>query len=87
LLGVDITTPFVTLPGFVYGQCRETNGFHYLAITVKGDPSDPRVDDIGGDLSPEWGLHLVDASIAMGDLVNVAGYQAAAFTERYRRTH
>jgi hypothetical protein len=78
-LGVEITTPFVTLPGFLDAECAEHNGFSYLEITVHGDPSDPRIDDIGGDLTPEWGLHLVDANIAMGDLVAIANRQAHAY--------
>jgi hypothetical protein len=78
-LGVSIATPFVTLPGFLEAACTEQNGFSYLAITVKGDPSDPRIDDItGADLTPDWGLHLVDASIAMGDLVKIAKRQGRA---------
>jgi hypothetical protein len=54
-------------------------GFSYLSITVDGDPADPRTDDIGGDLSPQWGLHLVDVQVAMGDVVDMAGSQIAAY--------
>ena len=75
--GVEITTPFVTLPDFVDAECAEHDGFVYLAITVNGDPADPRIDDIGGDLTPEWGMHLVDVNVAMGDLVAIASSQAS----------
>lgn len=75
-----VVTPFVTLPGLLEAECRQRDGFTYLAITVHGDPEDPRIDDIGGDLTPDWGLHLVDASIAMGDLITIAGRQGAAHT-------
>ena len=52
---------------------------------MHGDPSDPRIDDvIGVDLTPDWGLHLVDANIAMGDLVAIAKSQARAFCTRGR---
>lgn len=78
-LGVTIDTPFVTLPGMLAAECRVDNGFSYLAITVNGDPDDARIDDIGGDLTPDWGLHLVDASVAMGDLVSIAAQQGEAF--------
>ena len=37
-------------------------------------------DDIGGDLTPEWGLHLIDVSIVMGDIVERIEDQAAAYT-------
>jgi hypothetical protein len=77
--GVEITTPFVTLPRFVEAECAEHEGFAYLSLFVNGDPADPRIDDIGGDLTPDWGMHLVDASIAMGNLVAVAKSQAKAY--------
>ena len=76
----DITTPFVTLPGLLEAECVAEGGFSYLAVTVNGDPADPRTDDINGDLSPEWGLHLVDVQLTMGDLVELATSQAAAYT-------
>lgn len=78
-LGISITTPSVTLPDFLDAECREHNGFTYLEITVNGDPSDPRIDNIGGDLSPDWGLHLVDANVAMGDLVTIAENQGQLY--------
>ncbi len=81
-LGTEIGTEFVTLPGLVEGQCAERDGVSYLEIHVNGDPSDPRIDDIGGDLTPEWGMHLVDVSVAMGDLVDLVGTQAGAYADR-----
>jgi Protein of unknown function (DUF3089) len=80
LQGTDITTPFVTLPGLVSGKCASQGAFNYLSVTVNADPSDPRADDIGGDLTPEWGLHLIDVSIVMGDIVERVRDQAAAYT-------
>jgi len=77
--GKTVTTPFVTLPRFLETECKERDGFVYLEVTVHGDPEDPRIDDIGGDLTPDWGLHLVDASLAMGDLVSVAQKQGKAW--------
>jgi len=78
-----ITTPFVTLPRFVEAECAETNGFVYLALRPQGNPADPRIDDIGGDLTPEWGLHLVDANIAMGDLVALAQREGRAWRAKH----
>src|SRR4029450_3783677 len=49
-----ITISFVTLPRFVEAECAETNDFVYLALRPQGNPDDPRIDDIGGDLTPEW---------------------------------
>jgi hypothetical protein len=74
-----ITTPFVTLPGMLTGECVVENGYSYLKVTVHGDPADPRIDDIKGDLTPEWGLHLVDVNLVMDDLVAPAESQAKAY--------
>jgi hypothetical protein len=83
--GATIETPFTYLPRFVEAACADHGGFDYLSIIVHGDPSDARIDDIGGDLTPEWGLHLVDANVAMGNLVRLARSQAKAFQVRKRR--
>ncbi len=76
-----IGTPWVTFPGLLTAECARDGEFDYLEVTVNGDPSDPRIDDIGGDLTPEWGLHLVDANIAMGNLLEVVGAQIATHTD------
>jgi hypothetical protein len=76
----EVTTDFVSLPGLISAECVERDGFSYLEVTVDADPSDPRADDIGGDLTPEWGLHAVDIHLAMGNLVDIARTQAEAYT-------
>ena len=81
-VGAEITTPWVTLPDFIETECVVKEGFSYLEITVLADPSDPRIDDIGGDIPvlPAFGLHVVDVSLAMGALVEIVGQQAGAYT-------
>jgi hypothetical protein len=78
--GPEITTPWVTYPDFLSGECVQAGDVDYLSLTIASDPADPRTDDITGDLTPQWGLHLVDANIAMGDLVALAQTQADAYT-------
>jgi hypothetical protein len=80
------TTPFVAVPGLITGQCVSKDGFSYLEARINADPSDPRTDVISGDvtgpggiIAKDWGLHLIDANIAMGDLVDVVGQQAKAY--------
>lgn len=51
---------------------------------MHADPEDPRIDDIGGDLTPEWGLHLVDANLAMGDLATITESQARAYQSSHQ---
>ena len=79
--GVDIRTPFVRVPGLITGECVDDGTFGYLRVTVDGDPADPRADDIRGDLTPEWGLHLVDVQLAMGDLVQLVRTQGEAYAK------
>lgn len=75
----EVTTPWVTYPDFIEAECVAEGGFNYLELTIEADPDDPRTDDISGDLSPEWGMHLVDANVAMGDIESMVGAQAEAF--------
>jgi len=54
--------------------------------TLRGDPADPRADDIEGDVVAngavvaQCGLHLIDVHLAMGNLVELVRTQSAAFT-------
>jgi hypothetical protein len=73
-----VSTPFVSPPGLVTAECVSKDGSNYFAVTVHGNPADPRADDIGGDITPEWGLHLDDVNLVMGDLVALVTRQAAA---------
>jgi hypothetical protein len=75
-----IETPWVSVPGLLTAKCASNdNASGYLEVTVNGSAADPRVDDIVGDLAPNWGLHLVDMNIAMGNLVDIVGQQAKAY--------
>ena len=67
----EVGTPFVSLPGLVEGECTtDANGVNYLEATVTPAAGDRRVTDLGGRLSPEWGLHLIDVNLVMGDIVD-----------------
>jgi hypothetical protein len=76
-----IDTPFYSLPGLVHGSCTTTEEASYLAVSVRSDPEDPRTDEIGGDLLPGWGLHLVDVNLAGLDLVELAQSQLDAWAQ------
>ncbi|MBV8902797.1 MAG: DUF3089 domain-containing protein, partial [Acidobacteriia bacterium] len=83
-----IDTPWVTLPGMLTGRCATNENATYLEVTVHADPGAPRTNDIIGDLGvggqilANWGLHLVDMNIAMGNLLDIVGRQAKAFAGR-----
>ena len=86
-----ITTPFVKVPGLLTGRCVSDATGSYLAVTVKADPKDPRTDAIVGDVMSngavlkDWGLHLIDMNVAMGDLVKLVGEQSRAFRAKATR--
>lgn len=86
--GAKIETPFVSLPGLLTGECVSNDTGSYLAITTNGNPSDPRTDEIpgdvvaGGKVLKEWGLHLIDAHVAMGNLVDVVAQQSTAYLKK-----
>lgn len=86
--GPRIETPFVKVPGLLTGSCVSRDGVNWLEVTVKGDPADPRLDDIRGDVmagtqvNAAWGLHLIDVNLVMGDLVGLVGSQSRAWAAR-----
>ncbi|MBM4362293.1 MAG: DUF3089 domain-containing protein [Deltaproteobacteria bacterium] len=77
-----LDTPFVRMPGLLSGECVERDGLRYLEVRIAADAADPRPDDIPGDLTTGWGLHLVDVHLGMGDLVTLVGAQARAWASR-----
>jgi hypothetical protein len=83
-----IETPFVTLPGLIGAKCATNEHASYLEVTVNSSASDPRVDDISGDIGApgnvqaNWGLHLVDVDLAIGNLVELVGEQAKAYARK-----
>ncbi|MBI3422472.1 MAG: DUF3089 domain-containing protein [Acidobacteria bacterium] len=80
-----IKTPFVSVPGLLTAECVSNEKGSYLAVTVHGNPADPRTDQIAGDVvtngqvQANWGLHTIDAHLAMGNLVDIVGQQAKAY--------
>ena len=45
-----IETPYVSVPGLLTAQCSTNENATFLEVTVHGNPSDARADDISGDL-------------------------------------
>lgn len=76
-----IATPYYSMPDFIESECVDRNGYQYLEVSVLADPEDPRADDFNGDFRSAvgWGLHLVDVSIALGNLLELAESQGAAW--------
>jgi hypothetical protein len=86
-----IETPWVSVPGLLTAQCTSNENATTSRSLCTGDPSDPRTDDIGGDLVTagqllaDWGLHLIDVNLAMGNLVDIVTLQGRAWARRASR--
>jgi hypothetical protein len=85
-----IDTPWVSLPGLLTAQCATNENATYLEVSVHGDSAGRRTDSIGGDVGgsanpqADWGLHLMDVNLAMGNLVDIVGSQAKAWLAQRR---
>ena len=83
--GKSVSTPFVSVPGLLTAECVSTPRFNYLSIHVNPDPIGPRTQTINGDvvlngkIQADWGLHLIDANLAMGNLVRIVREEGAAW--------
>lgn len=83
-----IETPWVSVPRMLTARCASNDNATYLEVTVHPDPSSKRADDISGDINAngqvvaQWGLHLVDMNLAMGNLLEIVGQQGKAWLAR-----
>ncbi len=84
LAGVD--TPFVDLPGLLRLACVRDGAAHYLAVgTDPAAAGTGRPATVPGDLVAvgrvfdDWGLHLADMQLPMGNLLALARRQGAAW--------
>jgi hypothetical protein len=81
-----IGTDFVQVPGLITGECLSDANGSYLAISVRPDAKPVRAQDFqgdvvgpGGKILSEWGLHMLDVDLVMGDLLRIVERQARAW--------
>jgi hypothetical protein len=80
-----IETAFVKVPGLLSAACVADEHGSYLAVTVHPTPGGARTNDISGDVVvngqvlEDWGLHLIDANLTMGNLVAIVGDETKAY--------
>jgi hypothetical protein len=74
-----VNTFWVEFPHAYAGACSSANNAHVLQI--KPEAGAPLLNPIP---SPQWGLHLVDANIALGNLVTTVSDQIKAYFKRHR---
>ncbi|HEY2320454.1 MAG TPA: DUF3089 domain-containing protein [Solirubrobacteraceae bacterium] len=71
------STPWVSEPGAYRARCSSADGAGVLQVSALNgaQTATPSPD-------PTWGLHLLDANIALGNLLTVVRSQAAAYAAR-----
>jgi hypothetical protein len=75
---VSASTPFVTYSGQYAARCVNSGGASWLQIDKLGGKLDIRAG-VRAVESASWGLHLVDISLAEGNLVDLVRSESAAF--------
>jgi hypothetical protein len=79
LLGFPFPHPptvWWAIPGAFSAKCQTLNGATVLEITPRHGAPTPTPSP-----TPGWGLHLLDANIALGNLIGIVKDQAAAFAK------
>ena len=71
------STPWAAFPNGVTGRCSRAGGANVLRINAadRGFEPPPLPD-------ATWGLHLVDANVALGNLANLVRHQIALYERR-----
>ena len=72
-------TAWMAYPGLYTGQCESSGGANWLQVDTTNIAGDQR-PVVSAAPSPQWGLHLYDVSLALGNLVDLVRQQAAAFS-------
>ena len=80
------STPWVQTQGAYTAQCKNENGASWLQVSPAPGVSPEEQSDLQAHnefpeelVGPEWGLHLYDVNIALGNLVNTVAIQAKAY--------
>ncbi len=80
VLGLEVPqepTTFVQSEGAFTGRCSRAGGAHVLRVASRPGTPVPNASP-----TADWGLHLVDANLALGDLVRVLRQQIRAYAAR-----
>jgi hypothetical protein len=79
-----IDTTFIDLPGVIKGECVTRGGQTFLAIAVPDRDHSPVLAEGLAALQarrPDWGLHVIDMNLALGNLVAIVAAQAQAWKD------
>ncbi len=71
-------TPWVSSVGEYAAQCHQENGASWLQVNPVGPALDPD-EYVQELLGADWGLHLFDVNIALGNLVKTVALEADSY--------
>ncbi len=72
------STVFWTSPHSYTARCEDSNGAHVLEVTARDGAQTPTPAP-----TPEWGLHLLDANLSLGNLISIVASESKAFVARH----
>jgi len=82
----EASTPWVEAPGFATAQCKHEEGATWLQISFAPGVGEAELTEREALhevpkelLGPDWGLHLYDVNIALGNLVKTLNVQSQAY--------
>jgi hypothetical protein len=79
---------FVDLPGLLSTRCVKSGNLGYLAVDLTPTADGRQPADIPGDIRSQgkilqdWGLHLVDVNLVMGNLRSLIRQQSAVYADQ-----
>ena len=87
-LGLSVLKWNVPKPPTVYwssprsftARCEDSNGAHVLEVAAHNGAQTPTPAP-----TPEWGLHLLDANLSLGNLIGIVHSEAAAYQAHRRK--
>jgi hypothetical protein len=73
-----VATPWVAYPGLYSAGCQSTQGATWLQVTDEAGVGDRR-PVVTETLGPEWGYHLDDINLALGNLLTDVTLQEQSY--------
>jgi len=68
------STVYWASPGSYSARCEDSDGAHVLMVTPRHGAQTPMPAP-----TPQWGLHLLDATLSQGNLVNIVAQESKAY--------
>jgi hypothetical protein len=73
-------TVFWASPNSYTARCEDSGGAHVLEVTARNGAQTPTPAP-----TPDWGLHLLDANLALGNLISIVRSESAAYVAGSRK--